>query len=403
MRIVLNRPFQKIGISYNIRLRPSESKEAPNMGNAFLQFIKNRKVARVPLGIEWPLNKFDKKSNLFLPRQANDTDVNDRNIEAQQFLARVSELMVHYRLSNATVTLDKIVNDYTHFSSRENVVAYFSLKADELLKQGLVVPGTYKNWIQSINRIRAFEISTNEPLTFAHLSDSTGVRIYRYCRTQLNLAHNSSSGSIKHYKKFLRLATKDGIQYDSEALNVITNFQPGFFEALEMSELKKLIDLFDNPEELTERQHESLRKFLFSCFSGLRISDNKKVLARDFAGNRMSFTLAKGAGHIGKKLQLDLPDIAMRLIKGRKGTIFMPISDQCVNKALKRIAEIVGINKRLTFHVARNTFGTLLVEMGCDSFALKDFLGHSSISDTAKYVKAGKERKENLLRRFDSM
>jgi integrase/recombinase XerD len=403
MRAVLNKPFNKIRISYSIRLRKSESKTNTKAGSAHLQVTKDRKTVRIPLGLEWTLDKFDPKKNHFLPRWPGDTEVNDVNLEAQQCLARVSELMVHYRLTNTAVTLQKLIDDYQNFASKEQVSNYFQVTADKLFKEGIVAKSTYKNYKQSINRLKLFEQANGEPLLFSHLNSSTGTRIYRFCRNQLKLAHNTSVLIIKHYKQFLRLAIKDQMQFDHNAMVVPTTYQRGFFEALEMEELKRLNFLFDHPDQLTDVQHEALRKFLFSCYTGLRIGDNKLVQSKNFSGNRLSIILSKGAGHIGKKLQLDLPEVAMRLIKGRKGYVFKQLPDPTVNKALKKCAHLAGIDKRVTFHVARNTFGTILVELGCDAFALRDFLGHSSLTDTQKYVKAGTTRKENLLKKFDTI
>lgn len=403
MRAVLNKPFNKIKISYSIRLRKSESKKNQKIGSAHLQVTKDRKTVRIPLGIEWNIDKFNPEKNSFQPRWPGDIEVNDVNLEAQQSLSRISELLVHYRLTNSSVSLQKLIDDYQNFASREQVSHYFQITADKLLKEGIVAKSTHKNYKQSVNRIKLFEQANGEPLIFSQLNSSTGTRIYRFCRNDLKLAHNTSVLIIKHYKQFLRLAIKDQIQFDQQAMVVPTTYQRGFFEALEMDELKRLNYLFDHPNELTDVQHEALRKFLFSCYTGLRIGDNKLVNSKNFSGNRLSIILSKGAGHIGKKLQLDLPDAAMRLIKDRRGFVFKSIPDPTVNKALKRCAFLANIDKRVTFHVARNTFGTILVELGCDAFALKDFLGHSSITDTQKYVKAGTTRKENLLKKFDSI
>ena len=63
--------------------------------------------------------------------------------------------------------------------------------------------------------------------------------------------------------------------------------------------------------------------------------------------------------------------------------IFPPISNQKLNSYLKEIADIIGINKRLTHHIARKTFAsTVLLYNGVPMEIVSELLGHSSIVTT---------------------
>jgi site-specific recombinase XerD len=47
--------------------------------------------------------------------------------------------------------------------------------------------------------------------------------------------------------------------------------------------------------------------------------------------------------------------------------------------------KFLGINKKISFHVARHTFATLFLKMGGKIQNLQQLLGHSSISTTMIY------------------
>lgn len=63
------------------------------------------------------------------------------------------------------------------------------------------------------------------------------------------------------------------------------------------------------------------------------------------------------------------------------------MSNQKLNSYLKEISDICGINKRLTFHVARHSFSTSIMLDHCVSMeTLSKVLGHSNIKTTQIYA-----------------
>jgi site-specific recombinase XerD len=59
-----------------------------------------------------------------------------------------------------------------------------------------------------------------------------------------------------------------------------------------------------------------------------------------------------------------------------------------MNSYLKEIADVCGIHKRLTFHVARHSFSTsIMLDHGVSMETLSKVLDHSSIKTTQIYAK----------------
>jgi site-specific recombinase XerD len=64
------------------------------------------------------------------------------------------------------------------------------------------------------------------------------------------------------------------------------------------------------------------------------------------------------------------------------------MSNQKLNSYLKEIADLCGINKNLTFHLARHTFATTItLTNGVPMETVSKLLGHSSIKTTQIYSK----------------
>lgn len=64
------------------------------------------------------------------------------------------------------------------------------------------------------------------------------------------------------------------------------------------------------------------------------------------------------------------------------------MSNQKLNSYLKEIADLCGINKNLTFHLARHIFATTItLANGVPMETVSKLLGHSSIKTTQIYAK----------------
>lgn len=59
-----------------------------------------------------------------------------------------------------------------------------------------------------------------------------------------------------------------------------------------------------------------------------------------------------------------------------------------VNRNLKMVADLAGIKKKLTFHIARHTFAYHLKNKSDNIHVIKDSLGHSRSSTTEQYLQA---------------
>jgi len=161
------------------------------------------------------------------------------------------------------------------------------------------------------------------------------------------------------------------------------------------TELNALEEL--DRSQLSDADIQSLDRFLFSCYTGLRISDNEKLLKKDISvekrGMIIDIVTEKGQG---KRVILPI-DV---LFSGKAGTIarkymekypeidtlFPYLSEQHINKHLKKLALLADIRQKLTFHVARHTCASLLAEKTANPYLIMSVLGHTNIKTSMIYI-----------------
>jgi site-specific recombinase XerD len=97
-----------------------------------------------------------------------------------------------------------------------------------------------------------------------------------------------------------------------------------------------------------------------------------------------------------KPIRIPLLPKALQIIEKYKsnrksisqGSIFPKISNQKLNAYLKEIADVCGIKKNLTFHIARHTFATTItLSNGVPIETVSKLLGHTKIATTQIYAK----------------
>ena len=189
------------------------------------------------------------------------------------------------------------------------------------------------------------------------------------------------AGNIAAIKKFLTLAQKAGIKLKVNLDEIKVGSTKGNRTSLTPHELKRCAGYYYS-DYIDPSYRLILGYFLFSCMTGLRISDVQKLTRKNFMDNYVSF--------VAKKSKKD-QSIALNM-NARKIIDFEPLlfetkfADQHINDELKKIMKILKIQKNVTFHVARHTFATSFLRAGGNVEKLQLLLGHSDIKQTMIYA-----------------
>lgn len=167
---------------------------------------------------------------------------------------------------------------------------------------------------------------------------------------------------------------------------------------LTADELKEMI----NTE--TKSAYDLRLAFLFSCFSGLRYSDIQTLKKEDITDNRINKQMVKVKG---KQISMMLNKQATEILKQAKGTddfvFFLPKYNTEASRFVRHWAQRSGIKKEVTFHTARHTFATLLLNNNVDIFTVSKLLGHSDIKTTEIYAKLLDDAKNKAVLALDDI
>ena len=163
---------------------------------------------------------------------------------------------------------------------------------------------------------------------------------------------------------------------------------------LQKSDVAKLMAL-----KVNDREAELARQmFLFSCFTGLAIADMERLKFSHIQ------TAADGRRYIRKERQktkvesvVPLHPIAEEIlnksqeeqaVKGKGDDLVFPrgCGRSVMNNKLSTVGLACGIRQRLSFHMARHTFGTLSLSAGIPIESIAKMMGHASISSTQIYA-----------------
>ena len=163
---------------------------------------------------------------------------------------------------------------------------------------------------------------------------------------------------------------------------------------LQKSDVAKLMALKVNDKEAEQAR----QMFIFSCFTGLAIADMERLKFSHIQ------TAADGRRYIRKERQktkvesvVPLHPIAEEIlsrcqeeqtVKEKGDDLVFPrsCSRSAMNNKLSTVGLACGIRQRLSFHMARHTFGTLSLSAGIPIESIAKMMGHASISSTQIYA-----------------
>ena len=165
------------------------------------------------------------------------------------------------------------------------------------------------------------------------------------------------------------------------------------------------LKLFMSSKEKSPGVIESQKAFVFACFTGLRISDVRALKWSDIKQNPNSSTMVfeqkkthiTNAVPIGRKAMEVMPE------RGDDEYVFHLPSASCVYDNVRRIARNAGINKEISFHTSRHTFGTLTLAATKDLYTTMKLLGHKNISTTEIYAEVLMEDKIEAVKHADGI
>ena len=211
-----------------------------------------------------------------------------------------------------------------------------------------------------------------------------------YLTTVASCAYNTAIKKMKTLKTVTIYALKRGYLLQDPFRDHHFHLTPVDRGFLTDEEILKIANM-----ELTIPRLELVRDlFLFSCFTGLAYIDVANLRREHLVtldGKAWIMTRRKKTNVESNILLLDIPKAIIEKYSPsttlKDGKLFPILSNQKMNAYLKEIADVCGLQKRLTFHLARHTFATMSLSKGVPMESVSKMLGHTNIKTTQIYAR----------------
>ncbi|MFC7345361.1 site-specific integrase [Chryseobacterium zhengzhouense] len=214
-----------------------------------------------------------------------------------------------------------------------------------------------------------------------------------WLRSVRKCANNTAVKYIKNFKKIMRLCMANGWLSKDPFLGYKAKIKDVERPYLTKEEIKAVYE----KDFASDRLSQVRDIFLFSCYTGLAYVDvvklSKSHINIGIDGDKWIFTNRQKTG---TATRVPLLPLAQEIILKYEdhpecvnlNVLFPVLSNQKMNSYLKEIANVCGINKELTFHIARHTFATTVtLSNGVPIESVSKMLGHKNLKTTQHYAK----------------
>lgn len=321
-------------------------------------------------------------------------------------IARVRLLEISNRLSlsGEPFSVIEIKEEFLGKSSKLqtllSVHCHYVKQCEKLEKQGKFSVGRLKRYnvfegkliefLEKKYQLKDYPLSKLSPSFIAKFKDFL-------CIDQ-NLDTNTIGVYLKILNRIVNVAVENEWLEENPFHKFKIKYEPVDRIKLEAHEIKAI----EQKEFLTNRLDMIRDVFLFCVYTGLAHSDVHKLNVSNIvvgSDGKKWLSVKRTKTDVPCKIPLlEKAEIILEKYKHEpecvtKGKLLPVKANQKMNEYLKEIADLCGIRKHLTSHIARHTFATTVCSnSGVSIETISKLLGHRSIRTTQIYAKMSEQR-----------
>lgn len=212
------------------------------------------------------------------------------------------------------------------------------------------------------------------------------------------MGQNTIMKHIERFRKMINLAIRN--EWINE--DPFIKFQAKFLKVERGYLTKEELSTIEKRAFPIERLIQVKDLFIFSCYTGLSYAEVYDLEPRHLIkGIDGGYWIEGKRKKTKETYSVPLLPQALHIIEKYKdhvkvkaiGKLLPVLSNQKLNSYLKEIADLCGIEKNLTFHLARHTFATTVtLANGVSLETVGKMLGHASLRSTQVYAKVIKSK-----------
>lgn len=349
-------------------------------------------VKRSISAVEWDTKKG-------MPRGSR-KEIAELSMFLNQFKAKIistyQQMLLSEDVINGSAIRDKILGPRKSAPTILSLIEHHNKQ-----QQHKLASGTMKNYYTTQRYIKKFILEKHyrTDISLSELNYKFILDFESYLFNFVPQDHQkplNNNGVMKHIER-LRKMINMAVMLDWIPKDPFSSFKK-HFDKVERDCLtsRELSDL--------EKKHFSIERlkhvkdmFLFSCYTGLAYIDLAELSPKDIiTGDDGGLWISTSRVKTDVTVRVPLLPQAIELMQKYRddmralsnGTVFPVISNQRMNGYLKEIADVCGITKTLTFHIARHTFATTVtLSNGVPIESVSKMLGHTNIRTTQIYAK----------------
>ncbi|HUW07853.1 MAG TPA: site-specific integrase [Williamwhitmania sp.] len=353
----------------------------------YAKFYIQRQSVKIPMDIYVKPEEWDKEKQRV---RGNSKQSRDQNLIISKQVDAINNVFVRFRLQQKTITKEEFFKEYTNPTI---YVDFWDFMEREIKsRRGNISENTFRGQMSTVNKLREL-VPNLQPKDITEDVINDMQKGLKKIKNGGNTIHKNMVTLKTYISKAIRKKLMEHNPFD------VVKLHRHKAERLWLTE-EELLNLIDkyNKEWLKPNLHKVLGYFLFSCFTGFRLSDVNAFCLENVVGEFIVLRPVKTKNVNSNIVTIPLTDPIRMLIKKVaphrvRGSVFETYSDQKTNEYLKDIADMCGIDKALSFHSARHTFATYFLSKTNDVATLQRLLGHASIADTMIYVHISEEKK----------
>ena len=308
-----------------------------------------------------------------------------------------SSLNVHYNKFmsiDGHVTPERLRNIFLGLEEQEQTIILYFDKYNDQYKLKVGMTSTHKTYTRYLlTRERLVEFMKQRynlsDISIKEIKVSFIDEFYLYIRNNTECNHNSSLKFLQRIRTILNFAKNSGANFNDPFGSFRFRYDKVNRGYLDQDEL----DILYTKKFPSARLSQVRDIFIFSCYTGLAYVDifelTEDKIRKAFDGHLWIMTKRQKTDVNTNVRLLDIPLAILEKYKGKQknGKVLPVISNQKINDYLEEIADICGIGKKITFHVARHTFAST-VALGNDvpMESIQSMLGHADIKTTQIYA-----------------
>lgn len=320
------------------------------------------------------------------------TEANKLNEALERIELDLMHLFRRYEFSES-LSLDFIKAEYLGVNeSNESFIAFFDGFLNQVKEEiGITrAQASYQKFTVLKKHFVAYlqKVYKRKDLLLGELNFKIISGFEHYLLTVGKCQHNTVMRMMGNLKTITIRAFKSGLLKQDPYANYKIQFNKTNRGFLSEAEIQTLMS-----KEFAISRLEVVRDiFIFSCFTGLAYIDVAQLMPENIVevnGRKWIMTKRQKTNVPSNILLLDVAEAIIKKYQGQdeKGRVLPILTNQRMNSYLKEIADICGITKKLTFHLARHTFATLAISKGVPIESVSRMLGHTKIATTQIYAK----------------